>query len=54
MLDNDDVIDTNVPVKIERGASVMTATQGAHFENVDQRMTLLGDVKGYIESTGNK
>lgn len=51
---NDDVIDTNVPVKIERGASVMTATQGAHFENVDQRMTLLGDVKGYIESTGNK
>ena len=51
---NDDIIDTDLPIKIERGASVMTATQGAHFENVDQRITLLGDVKGYIEPIGNK
>ena len=51
---NDDIIETNLPVKIERGLSVMTASKGAHFENVDQKMTLLGDVKGYIVPAESK
>lgn len=51
---NDDVIETNLPIKIEKGASLITATQGARFENVDQRMTLIGDVKGFIVPTESK
>jgi lipopolysaccharide export system protein LptC len=51
---NDDIIETDLPVRIERGQSLITASKGAHFENVDQKMTLLGDVKGYIVPTESK
>lgn len=45
---NDDIIKTNLPVKIERGQSVMTSTQGAEFDNVQQKIILLGNVQGFI------
>lgn len=45
---NDDIIKTNLPVKIERGQSIMTSSQGAEFDNVQQKIILLGNVQGFI------
>lgn len=50
ILINDDIVKTNKPVKIERGLSTMTASDGAEFDNVEQKMKLFGDVKGYIDT----
>lgn len=45
---NDDVIKTNLPVKLERGESVVTASQGLEFDNIQQRTVLFGEVKGFL------
>jgi lipopolysaccharide export system protein LptC len=51
---NDDILKTNVPVQIERGLSVMSASQGAIYNNVDQSVSMFGDVHGYIEASDMK
>jgi lipopolysaccharide export system protein LptC len=48
VLINDDIIQTNLPVKLERGDSVVTASQGLEFDNIQQRTILLGSVKGFL------
>ena len=49
VLINDDIIKTDKPMKLEQGMSVMNSTDGGIFNNVDQSMVLLGQVKGRIE-----
>jgi lipopolysaccharide export system protein LptC len=49
VLINDDVIETNRPMTLEQGISIMQSTAGGKFNNVEQSMTLLGQVKGRIE-----
>jgi lipopolysaccharide export system protein LptC len=46
---NDDIIETNRPMTLEQGMSTMHSTEGGKFNNVEQSMTLLGQVKGRIE-----
>ncbi|CAM3768677.1 LPS export ABC transporter periplasmic protein LptC [Polynucleobacter antarcticus] len=46
---NDDVIETNKPVTLEQGLSVMQSNDGGIFNNIDQSMVLSGKVKGRIE-----
>jgi len=49
VLINDDIIETNRPVTLEQGMSIMNSTEGGVFNNVQQSMTLQGQVKGRIE-----
>jgi lipopolysaccharide export system protein LptC len=49
VLINDDIIETNKPITLEQGMSVMNSTEGGIFNNVEQNMTLSGHVKGRIE-----
>ena len=49
VLINDDIIETNKPITLEQGMSVMNSTEGGIFDNVQQSMTLSGQVKGRIE-----
>jgi lipopolysaccharide export system protein LptC len=49
VLINDDIIETNRPITLEQGMSIMHSTEGGKFNNVEQSMTLLGQVKGRIE-----
>ncbi|WP_114639257.1 LPS export ABC transporter periplasmic protein LptC [Polynucleobacter necessarius] len=49
VLINDDIIETNKPVTLEQGMSTMNSTEGGSFDNVQQSMTLKGQVKGRIE-----
>ncbi len=44
---NDDVIETEKPVKLQRGLSVMTAS-GMKYNNVSRVMQLFGNVRGAI------
>ena len=46
---NDDVIETNRPITLEQGTSIMTSSDGGTFDNIQQSMTLSGQVKGRIE-----
>jgi len=46
---NDDIIETDRPVVLEQGMSIMNSTAGGTFYNVDQSMKLSGQVKGRIE-----
>jgi len=46
---NDDIIETDKPVTLEQGMSIMNSTAGGTFYNVDQSMKLSGQVKGRIE-----
>ena len=46
---NDDIIETDKPVTLEQGMSIMNSTDGGTFNNVDQSMKLSGRVKGRIE-----
>jgi len=46
---NDDIIETNKPVTLEQGMSIMNSNDGGTFNNVDQSMRLSGRVKGRIE-----
>ena len=46
---NDDIIETDRPVTLEQGMSIMHSAEGGKFNNVEQSMTLSGHVKGRIE-----
>ncbi|WP_027815672.1 LPS export ABC transporter periplasmic protein LptC [Paraburkholderia bannensis] len=48
VLVNDDVILTEKPVKLRRGLSVMTATNGMNYNNVTRVIQLFGNVRGAI------
>ena len=45
---NDDKMKTHLPVKIQRGESIMTSTQGATYDNVNQAVSMFGNVQGTI------
>ena len=49
VLINDDIIETDKPIQLEQGMSIMNSTAGGTFNNVDQSMVLSGQVKGRIE-----
>jgi lipopolysaccharide export system protein LptC len=49
VLINDDIIETNKPITLEQGMSIMQSTDGGIFNNVEQSMILSGHVKGRIE-----
>lgn len=49
VLINDDIIETNRPITLEQGMSIMHSNEGGKFNNVEQSMLLLGQVKGRIE-----
>ena len=49
VLINDDVIESNRPITLEQGMSIMHSAEGGVFNNVEQSMKLSGDVKGRIE-----
>ncbi len=50
ILMNDDIVKTNLPVILEQGLSIMSSQEGAVFDNVQQKLTMIGQVKGRIES----
>lgn len=54
ILMNDDIVKTNQPVTLEQGLSVMTARDGAIFDNVHQKLIMNGQVRGRIESEKNR
>lgn len=49
VLINDDVIETDKPITLEQGMSVIHSTDGGIFNNVEQSMVLSGQVRGRIE-----
>lgn len=49
VLINDDIIQTNRPITLEQGMSIMRSTEGGVFNNIEQSMVLSGQVKGRIE-----
>ena len=49
VLINDDIIETDKPITLEQGLSVIQAADGGIFNNIDQSMVLSGQVKGRIE-----
>ena len=49
VLINDDIIETNRPITLEQGLSTIHSNEGGKFNNVEQSMMLLGQVKGRIE-----
>jgi lipopolysaccharide export system protein LptC len=49
LLINDDIIETDKPMTLEQGMSIMNSAAGGTFNNVDQSMRLSGRVKGRIE-----
>jgi lipopolysaccharide export system protein LptC len=49
VLINDDIIESDRPITLEQGMSIMHSTEGGRFNNVEQSMTLSGQVKGRIE-----
>jgi lipopolysaccharide export system protein LptC len=49
VLINDDIIESDRPITLEQGMSIMHSTEGGKFNNVEQSMTLSGQVKGRIE-----
>ncbi|QWD68182.1 LPS export ABC transporter periplasmic protein LptC [Polynucleobacter sp. VK25] len=49
VLINDDVIETDRPITLEQGMSIMHSTEGGVFNNIEQSMVLSGQVKGRIE-----
>jgi len=49
VLINDDIIETNKPITLEQGMSIMKSTDGGIFNNIEQSMVLSGHVKGRIE-----
>lgn len=49
VLINDDVIETDKPITLEQGLSIMQSTDGGTFNNIEQSMVLSGKVKGRIE-----
>jgi lipopolysaccharide export system protein LptC len=53
VLVNDDVIETEKPVRLQRGPSVMTAA-GMNYNNVTREMKLFGNVRGSIAASDIK
>lgn len=49
VLINDDIVETDKPVTLEQGISVMHSNDGGIFNNIEQSMVLSGQVKGRIE-----
>jgi len=49
VLINDDIIETDKPITLEQGMSVINSNEGGIFNNIEQSMTLSGHVKGRIE-----
>jgi len=49
VLINDDVIETDKPITLQQGMSVIHSTDGGTFNNVEQSMVLSGQVRGRIE-----
>ena len=49
VLINDDIIETDKPITLEQGVSVIQANDGGIFNNIDQSMVLSGQVRGRIE-----
>lgn len=49
VLINDDIIETDKPITLEQGISVMHSTEGGVFNNIEQSMVLSGQVRGRIE-----
>lgn len=49
VLINDDIIETNKPITLEQGMSIMNSADGGIFNNIEQSMVLSGQVKGRIE-----
>ena len=49
VLINDDIIQTDKPVTLEQGISIMQSTEGGIFNNIEQSMVLSGHVRGRIE-----
>lgn len=49
VLINDDIVQTDKPITLEQGLSVMHSNDGGIFDNIQQSMTLSGQVKGRIE-----
>ena len=49
VLINDDVIETDRPITLEQGMSIINSTEGGVFNNIEQSMVLSGQVKGRIE-----
>ena len=49
VLINDDIIKTDKPITLQQGMSIMNSTDGGIFNNIEQSMTLSGQVKGRIE-----
>jgi lipopolysaccharide export system protein LptC len=45
---NDDKMETHLPIRIQRGESIMTASQGATYDNVNQAVSMFGNVEGTI------
>ena len=48
---NDDVIQTEKPVKLQRGLSVVNATDGMKYNNVTRVIELYGNVRGTIAAS---
>jgi lipopolysaccharide export system protein LptC len=46
---NDDVVRTDKPLELQQGISIMNSTGGGIFNNVQQSITLTGQVRGRIE-----
>lgn len=49
VLINEDIVETNKPLTLEQGMSIMQSTEGGVFNNVEQSMVLSGQVRGRIE-----
>ena len=49
VLINDDIIETDKPITLEQGVSVLQATGGGIFNNIEQSMVLSGQVRGRID-----
>ena len=41
-------METHLPIRIQRGESIMTASQGATYDNVNQAVSMFGNVQGTI------
>jgi lipopolysaccharide export system protein LptC len=49
VLINDDIIETDKPITLEQGVSIIHSTDGGVFNNIEQSMVLSGQVRGRIE-----
>jgi len=46
---NEDIVRTDKPLELQQGMSIMNSTGGGTFNNVQQSVTLTGQVRGRIE-----